>query len=53
MSHTTLEKHYKTVFMMVQHYNYSISDIENVYPFERDIFYTLLKKSLEERANGE
>lgn len=27
---------------MVQHYNYSIVDIENILPFERDIFVDML-----------
>jgi hypothetical protein len=27
---------------MAQHYNYSIQDIENLLPFERDIFVDML-----------
>lgn len=27
---------------MAQHYNYSISDIENLLPFERDVFVDML-----------
>ena len=30
------------MFTLVNHYKYSISDIENLYPFERDIYYGLL-----------
>jgi len=30
------------VFGLVQHHKYSIADIENLYPFERDIYYQML-----------
>jgi hypothetical protein len=32
---------------MAQHHKYSISDIENLIPFERDIYITLLEDFLE------
>jgi hypothetical protein len=35
------------VFAMAQHHKYSISDIENLIPFERDIYITLLEDFLE------
>lgn len=51
MSHRTLEKYYRTIFMMVQHYNYSISELENLYSFELDIYYSLLKRHLKDLEN--
>jgi hypothetical protein len=30
------------VFGLVQHHKYSIYDIENLYPFERDIYYQMI-----------
>jgi len=27
---------------MVQHHKYSIAEIENLYPFERDIYFEML-----------
>jgi hypothetical protein len=30
------------VFGLVQHHKYNIFDIENLYPFERDIYYQML-----------
>lgn len=33
---------------MVQHHKYSITEIENLIPFERDLYINLLKKHLEE-----
>jgi hypothetical protein len=41
---------------LVQHHKYSISDIENLMPFERDIYVDMLiahlKKIEEERNKG-
>jgi len=33
---------------LATHYHYSISDLENLYPFERDIYYQLLVDYLKE-----
>jgi hypothetical protein len=33
---------------MVQHHKYSITEIENLIPFERDLYINLLKRHLEE-----
>jgi hypothetical protein len=30
------------VFSLAQHHKYSIEDIENMYPFERDIYVEML-----------
>lgn len=32
----------------MQHHKYSLQDIENMIPFERDIYLDMLKKYLEE-----
>jgi hypothetical protein len=54
MSHNTLGNYYQVIFSLAQHHHYSIADIENLYPFERDIFVDMLtdylKKLEEERA---
>lgn len=33
---------------MVQHHKYNLSEVENLIPFERDLFLEMLKKHLEE-----
>ena len=48
LSHNTLENHYSTVFSLVQHHKYSISDVENLIPFELDIYVNMLKTYLAE-----
>jgi len=33
---------------MVQHHKYSLSELENMYPFERDLYVDMLKDYLKE-----
>lgn len=42
LSHSSLETYYATIFSMAQHHKYSISDIENLIPFERDLYVQML-----------
>jgi hypothetical protein len=37
------------VFQLVQHHKYSLEEIENMYPFEYDIFTSLIEKMIKER----
>ena len=48
LSHNTLENFYATIFSLVQHHKYSISDIENLMPFERDVYVQMLIDYLKE-----
>lgn len=48
MAHENLESYYKTNFSLVQHHKYSLTEIENMLPWERDIYIELLKQHLEE-----
>lgn len=38
-----------TIFILVQHHKYQISEIENLIPFERDLYVELLNKHLIEQ----
>jgi len=40
---------YQTNFALMQHHKYSLTDLENMIPFEREIYVTLLKNYLEEQ----
>lgn len=40
--------YYKLNFALMQHHGYSLEDIENMIPFEREIYVSLLMKHLEE-----
>jgi hypothetical protein len=36
------------MFSMIQHHKYSISDLENLIPFERDVYVQMLMNHLKE-----
>lgn len=48
MSHNSLTNYYSNIFSLVQHHKYSISEIENLMPFERDIYTQMLVNYLKE-----
>ena len=48
LSHETLANLYQTNFALMQHHKYSLTELENMIPWERDIYVTLLLKYLEE-----
>ena len=48
MAHQNLESYYKVNFDLIQHHKYSLTEIENMMPWERDVYVTLLKQYIEE-----
>ena len=48
MTHTNLESYYKVNFALVQHHKYSLTEVENMIPWEREVYITLLKQHIEE-----
>jgi len=48
MSNENLLNYYKTNFAMVQHHKYSLTELEEMIPFERDIYITLLAEYIKE-----
>ena len=46
--HDSLENYYKTNFALMQHHKYSLTELENMIPWERDVYVALLKQHLEE-----
>lgn len=42
LSHITLSHFYKIVFSLAQHHKWSIADIENLMPYERDLYFDML-----------
>jgi len=43
-----LEGYYKTNFALMQHHKYSLSEIENMMPFERQVYVSLLMQYLDQ-----
>jgi len=58
MAHENLESYYKVNFALIQHHKYSLTELENMIPWEREIYITLLKQHIEDeklreqQANG-
>jgi len=48
LSHDSLYNHYKTNFGMMQHHNYSLTELENMMPWEREIYVGLLLEYIKE-----
>ena len=48
MAHTDLESYYKVNFAMIQHHKYSLTELENMVPWEREIYLSLLSQFIEE-----
>ena len=41
--------YYNLIFSLANHYQYGIQDLEQLYPFERDIYYGLLISHIEDK----
>jgi hypothetical protein len=40
-----------TNFALMQHHNYSLTELENMIPWERDVYVSLLLKHLKDEKN--
>ena len=47
MAHIDLESYFKLNFALIQHHKYSLTEIENMMPWERDIYVGLLNQWIE------
>jgi 3-methyladenine DNA glycosylase AlkD len=48
MGHDNLANHFKTNFGMVQHHKWSLSDLENMMPWERYVYVDMLHEHIKE-----
>ena len=48
LSHIDLENYYRLNFSLIQYHKWNLSEIENLMPWERDVYVELLKQHLEE-----
>ena len=48
LSHEDLESFYRINFALMQYHKYSLTEIENMIPWERDIYLTLLENHIKE-----
>lgn len=49
MGYSNLQNYYKTIWAMAYHHKFSIADIENLIPFERDIYVDLTSNYIAEQ----
>lgn len=49
-SHETLGNYFQTNFALMQHHKYSLSELDNLMPWERQVYIDLLLKHLEEET---
>lgn len=47
-SHETLSDYYRTNFILMHDYHYSLTEVENMIPWERDIYLGLLAQRVQE-----
>ena len=47
LGHTSLVIHYKTMFALAQHHKYALSDLNDLMPFERDLYVDMLVEHLQ------
>jgi hypothetical protein len=48
MSHMSLSSYFELNFALMQYHKYSLTEIENMIPWERDIYVAMLQNHLEE-----
>lgn len=48
MTHIDLESYYKLNFSLIQHHKYSLTEIEHMMPWEREVYLGLLNQHIEE-----
>lgn len=48
LSHESIINYYQTNFQLMQHHKYSLTELENMIPWEREIYTKLLINHLEE-----
>tara|TARA_R100001369_G_C3279575_1_gene161712 strand:- start:256 stop:447 length:192 start_codon:yes stop_codon:yes gene_type:complete len=49
LSHESLVNYYKTNYQLMQNHNWTLSDIDYMIPWEREIYVTLLVEDLKEQ----
>ncbi len=48
LGHESVTNYYTTNFNLMQHHKYSLAEVENLIPWEREIYLMLLMKYIEE-----
>lgn len=49
LSHDTLVNYYQVNFQLIQNHNYSLAEVENMIPWEREIYLSMLLDQIKEQ----
>ena len=50
LSQENLENYYKTNFLLMQEHKYSLTELENMMPWEREVYITYFVEHLNKKA---
>jgi len=53
LCHLSLKDYYQIIFSMVQHHKYSITELEGLMPYERDLYFNMLIDFLEQQKENQ
>jgi|TARA_B100002019_G_scaffold10447_1_gene8367 hypothetical protein len=48
MAHTDLESYFRINFALMQHHKYSLTELENMIPWEKEVYLSFLQQYIEE-----
>ena len=48
MAHTNIESYFRINFALMQHHKYSLTELENMIPWEKEIYLAFLQQYIEE-----
>ena len=51
MSYNSLENYFRTNFMLMEEHKYSLTEIENMVPFERQIYVLLVNEYIKKKED--
>lgn len=49
LGYTDLATQYSLNFGLVQHYNFSLTELENLIPFEREFYVAMVEKMIKDK----
>jgi hypothetical protein len=49
-SHDTLPNHYELNFNLVKHHGFSLTELDNMMPYERDVYVLFVRRWIEEET---
>lgn len=49
LSHTNLAQYYDSTFQLMQYHNYSLSEIDGLIPWEREVYLSMLMEHIKEQ----